>query len=345
MATDKRGRKLPRGIRQRSDNFEGRFTYKGQSYTVQGATIGETQKAMNDLRYKLEHGLFVVREKITFEDWFKTWMEEYKKPSVKAGTYDNYWKYYRCAIGDRLGKRLISDIRVEHIQKIYNDLVNDKGYTVSSIGVISAVLGGCFSQAEKNGLIERNPVRLATLPRKEANQKKGRQAMTKEQQKIFMEYAQESYCYNLFALMLRTGMRRGEVQGLKWSDVDKEKGVLHVRRTLKHIPERGYFEDTPKTKTSLRDIPLTDDIMAILEAQRNFWGFKVERLDRYLFCNEEGEILTAARIQGEVVVHAPHAFGFIGHGFGQADLGGMVHVAGHGHDAVGGFHWNFHGIH
>ena len=94
--------------------------------------------------------------------------------------------------------------------------------------------------------------------------------MTKEQQALFMEYAKDSYLYNLFAVMLRAGMRNGEIRGLKYSDVDKKKNVIHIQRTLKYIEGQGYFEDTPKTRTSKRDIPLTADLAALLDAQRNY---------------------------------------------------------------------------
>ena len=61
MAVDNRGRKLPKGIRKRSKNYEGRFTYQYKEYTVQGSTIAETQKLMRELKYKLEHGLYVQK--------------------------------------------------------------------------------------------------------------------------------------------------------------------------------------------------------------------------------------------------------------------------------------------
>ena len=189
MATDKRGRKLPKGIRQRSDNFEGRFTYQGEPYTVHGRTITETQKAMNDLKYKLEHGIFVEKQKITLSEWYQTWIEEYKKNQVKIGTYTNYNKYFNCAIKNRLGNKNIAEIRGEHIQKLYNDLKKE-GYALASIKIISAVLGGCMQQAWRNGLIERNPVKMAVLPRQ--TEKKERQAMTREEHALFMEYAKES---------------------------------------------------------------------------------------------------------------------------------------------------------
>lgn len=157
-------------------------------------------------------------------------------------------------------------------------------------------------------MIERNPVKLAELPWQEekgarqamVKRRRRQQAMTKEQQALFMEYAKDSYLYNLFALMLQTGMRSGEIRGLKYSDVDKKKNVIHVQRTLRYIDGRGYFEDSPKAQIFKRDIPLTADLVALLDAQRNYWDFKVERLDRYLFCNKKGEPLSAIRLQTEI---------------------------------------------
>ena len=298
MAIDKRGRKLPKGIRQRGNTFEGRFMYKGVSYTVQASTITKTQKEMTDLKYKLEHGLYVKKEKITLMEWYETWLEEYKKNRVKIGTYTSYEKYYKSTINNRLGNKELSEIRGEHIQKLYNDMVKE-GYAISSIKIVSAILNGCLQQAMKNGLIERNPVKLAELPR-QTGTKKERTAMTKEQQDLFMKYAEESYLYHFFSVMLRTGMRKGEMQGLKYSDIDKKQNVIHVRSTLKYIEGKGYFEDTPKTRTSTRDIPLTAAITEHIEAQRKYWGFKVVRMDQYLFCNENGDPISRERIQGEI---------------------------------------------
>lgn len=181
MAMDKRGRKLPKGIQQRYDEYEARPMIKGKRYLVHGKTISEVQKQVTDLKYKLAHGLFIEKQKMTFEEWFNTWMTEYKKGRVKAGTLAAYQKYYNGCIKERFGSVYISDIRGEHVQRLYNDLVK-KEYAVSSIKVISAVLNGCFSQAMKNGLIERNPIDVTTLPRQK--EKKVRQALTKGAAKI-----------------------------------------------------------------------------------------------------------------------------------------------------------------
>ncbi len=297
MATDKRGRKLPKGIRQKGNRFEGRVTYQEKTHSVYGDTVKETQTKMTELKYKLEHGIFVEKSKLTLDQWYHTWLEEYKKNQVKIGTYTDYRNYYHCMIKERLGNQYLTEIRGEHIQKLYNDLVKES-YSLASIKAVAVVLNGCFKQAFRNGLIEKNPVLLSELPREK--EKKVKQAMTKEQQALFMEYAKDSYLYNLFAVMLRTGMRIGEIRGLKYSDIDKKANVIHVQRTLKYIAGVGYLEDTPKTRTSKRDIPLTAATLQLLEAQRHRWDFKVEKMDRYLFCNEIGESLGVKRVQGEI---------------------------------------------
>ncbi|MCD8069388.1 MAG: site-specific integrase [Lachnospiraceae bacterium] len=304
MATDKKGRKLPKGIRQRGKGYEGRFNYKYREYVVHGRTIKETQKAIVDLKYQLDHGTYIPVSDLTLDEWFDTWMEEYKKNNIKKGTYYNYWNTYNYMVKPTLGTMKITDIRPEHVQRMYNNLQKskikgdtDSGYNPSSITVASDVLNGCMEQALKNGIIGRNPTRQAQSPRKTKNQ---RIAMTKDQQALFMEYAKESSLYNLFAVMLRTGLRSGEVLGLKCSDVDKAKKVLHVRRILKYIPGQGYFEDTPKTASSVRDIPMTEDVLALIDAQRKYWYFDVEKLDRYLFCDGEGSHLTPSRIKTEI---------------------------------------------
>lgn len=298
MAVDKNGKKLPQGIRQRSNGrYEGRIKYEYKSYSVYADTITETKKKMAELKYKLEHGIFVEKTKMTLSEWFKIWLEEYKRNRVKVGTLVSYRNYYDMIIKDIYGNKHMSDFRGEHIQKLYNDLL-EEGYAISTIKIASAILNGCFEQAVRNGIIEKNPVKLADLPRQ--TEKKERQAMTKEQQVLFMKYAEGSYLYNFFAVLLRTGLRNGELRGLKYSDIDKKQGVIHVQRTLKYVEGMGYFEDTPKTRTSKRDVPLTADVMKLLDSQLRYWSFEVDKIDRYLFCNEYGEPLSRDRVKNEL---------------------------------------------
>lgn len=299
MAKDLKGKELPMGIRQRKNGkFEGRVQYEHERYSVYADSVSELKTKMTELRYRLEHGSFVAKDKMTVKEWFETWIEDYKNNQVKTGTIIAYTNYYNCYVDKYIGKKKIVDVRGEHIQRIYNGLVKD-GISISTIKIISTVINGCFKQAVKNGIIERNPVTLATIPRQ--SEVKPRRVFSVPEQEIFMQYAKGSYLYNLFALALRTGMRSGEIRGLKYSDINKKKQVIHVVRTLKYEGgKRGFFEDTPKTKTSKRDIPLTQDMIDIIDEQSRIYNSEIAYIDGYIFRTYEGGPISRERLQSEI---------------------------------------------
>ena len=299
MAADKSTKKLPTGVRKKSENsYEVRVKHDGKTYYAYASTITEAKKKRVDLKYQLTHGTYIKPASYTFGQWFEFWMENYKENSVKRGTCVTYWNYYNASVKERFGDVKLDKIHGEDIQMFYNELVK-KGSRSATIKVIKAFMSGAFKQAVKNGIIARNPCDATNFPTKTKAEKK-RKAMTKEEQALFMEYAKESYLYNLFAVMLRTGMRCGEIRGLRWGDIDKKEHVIHVRRTLKYINGEGYVADAPKTKTSFRDIPLTQDLIGLLDNQKNYWNFKVEKIDRYLFCNVDGDPLDSQAVQVEI---------------------------------------------
>lgn len=130
---------------------------------------------------------------------------------------------------------------------------------------VAQVLSGMFRQAEKNGIIKKNPVPLASLPR--ANIEKERRDLSKEEQKIFLEYCKKFPSGDLFEMALSTGMRSGELRGLQWKDVDFTNKTIHVVGTLVNM-DSSYFIDMPKTRTSKRDIPMLDNVYEILKQRR-----------------------------------------------------------------------------
>lgn len=155
-----------------------------------------------------------------------------------------------------------------------------------------------FKYYIKDGLIDRNPVEYANLP-KQRNKFEMR-VLTVKEQEIFMEYAKDSYLYNMFEFALKTGLRSGELRGLKLIDIDKTSKMLYVRRTLKALPGGGHFEDTPKTGCSLRDVPLRDDILDIIDRQKKVYGDKVLRIEGYIFSLHNGLPISRGRFENEI---------------------------------------------
>lgn len=266
MALDLEGRELPEGITQRKDGrYMGKFQYNNERYSVYAKTSKEAKKKLNNLRYEVEHGIFAKQDNITVNGWFKVWIREYKEPTVKKSTVLVYIDNYKSYIEKPLGKKRLKNVRPEHIQKLYNDM-HRESYSRNTIELASVVLSGMYKQALKNKIIRENPVPLATLPK--GKKKEEPRVMTVNEQTIFLEYANKSYLYEMFVLALQTGLRSGELRGLQWCDIDYKKKKLNVNHTLAYITGEGYRLGTPKTNTSVREVPLIDGAIRILKKQR-----------------------------------------------------------------------------
>ena len=265
MAKDKNGKELPKGIRQKADGrYEGRFRYEGKDYSVVDKSLTRCKKMFNDLRYEVENGLYAKQENITVDSWFKTWIDEYKRPTVKRGTVTVYEGHYNCYIKKELGSKKLKSIRPEHIQKIYNDL-HRSGFSRNTIELTGVVLSGMYKQAVKNKIIKDNPVQYATLPRSTSHEE--RRVMTLEEQQTFMKYVKDSYLADICEVALSTGMRSGELRGMCWKDIDFKNKIIHVNHSLNFNNKENYL-DTPKTITSKRDIPMLDNVYSILKSRK-----------------------------------------------------------------------------
>ena len=266
MATDAKGKELPKGItwRQREQSYYWRFQYNGENYSGYEKKLPAAIKAMNDTKYEAEHGLFAKESNITVDAWYKTWIEEYKPLTVKQGTIIIYENAYSNYIKGFIGKKKLKDVRPEHIQKLYNEL--NKTLSRNTIQTVSQVLNGMYKQAIENGIVVKNPALNVKKPREE--EKTEKVILSKEQQKNFLEAAVGNYLFEMIKLALFTGMRSGELRALQWEDIDFKNSVIKVRHTLKYTVKTGFFMDSPKTKTSKREIPMLEGVKLLLKNHR-----------------------------------------------------------------------------
>ena len=248
------------------DLYEARFTYKGETYVLYNKNLKLLQNELAAKRYEVEHGFFAKESKVTVDSWFHTWMEEYKKNSVKYGTYKVYLDEYKVHIKEPLGRRLLKDVRGEHIQKLFNDMA--KRYSHTTVNLVRVILSGMYTQAVRNGMVLRNPVKNTSIKKKK--RKKKIRVMTTEEQNLFMRYSKSSQFCDLYMVALGTGMRSGELRALQWSDIDFDNKIIHVNGTLKYIAKAKvkYMIDEPKSESSKRDILMLDNLVTVLREHR-----------------------------------------------------------------------------
>jgi len=265
-------------IRKRKDGkWEARVTIgidpdgKQRRKSLYGKTRQEVAIKMADLLNELHNGTLVDPTNITVAGWLDEWMREYKKLHLKQTTYINYVGHINNQINPILAKYKLIDLRIDTIQKFVNELVK-RDLSIGTVQGALKVFKGAIRQAFILGMIPKNVTTGVIVPKYE---KEPRKAFTPEQRDSFIDIAKDTVHGEVFILKLFTGMRIGELLALRWADVDFEKTYLHVNSTLNLTtdpddPESKWHLSfgTPKTRSSIRTIPLISSAIKLLQRIR-----------------------------------------------------------------------------
>lgn len=268
MGKDLREKELGVGISQRKDGlYTARFTDRnGKRKQQYFKKLQECRNWLADAQFENEHGNVLQGENPTVDAWFDYWIENIKGQTIRDNTKRNYLERYRRNIKPILGSMLVRDVKPIHCQNVLLNM--SKTYSNAMIEYCRVAMGAMFGSALENELIEKNPV-TKNVKCKSGKMPKETRVLTIEEQKLFLETVKNSSNYNQWALILQTGLHTGEMIGLRWSDVDFENKVLHVRRTMEYRHEFGEWRiGEPKTKSGVRDIPLTQEALRILKEQK-----------------------------------------------------------------------------
>lgn len=269
MGKDLQGNQLPTGVMQRPNGtYRARFKYKNEKYTLDNADLKLLLRQMEDLKYEVRHGLRTTGDNIILDAWFDTWLNTHKKRTIKESTQIRYDDFYKRYIKQRLGKRKVSEFKPIILEHLLQDMA-EQGYSTKTIHDVYNILNAMFKYAIHNRIITFNPCDGVEVPKTKT---KPIRVLTVEEQREVLEQAQGRFYENLIIVALGTGMRAGELLGLTWSDVDFKKREISVNKTLVHIKdaESGKYVfkyQTPKTKNSVRIIPMQDSVYKALKRQ------------------------------------------------------------------------------
>lgn len=269
MGKDLKGKELGHGIIQKKNGrYEARYVDRfGKRVSISGRDLKDVKKRYNEAIYENDKQIN-VKGNITLDEWYKKWMNVYKFDIVRENTKRHYNTVYYKHISPYLGNFQLGSITQYQIKKIIKDLKND-GYQYETCNKVRVLLVDIFNKAMINEYVRKNPAKGISLKR---NEEVDRRVLSQEEQTIFFDCCKGTFYDNLFVVAVSTGMRIGEIAALRWSDIDWNDNVIHVTRTLvyqkyENDSQKEYHFENPKTKTSIRDIPINKQCEIALKKQ------------------------------------------------------------------------------
>ena len=270
-------------VRKRADGrWEGRIVvgHKGDGCPIFRSVFARTQK---EVMRKLHNQIETYRDvelteesNMTLGEWMDMWLGDYMALTIRESTMDSYQTMTKHYIKPYLGDEKIGSITTADIQQLYNWLrengrVNEhyeKGNTLSDsmIRSIHMMLHQAMDAAVRERLIVKNPTEGTVIPK---NNYPPKQILTEEQLERFLEVVKQDPVWSdFFYTELTTGMRLGEICGLKWQDFEEKTGRLHIRRSAHRRKGGGVRVGETKTETGARTILLPPSTVELLKARK-----------------------------------------------------------------------------
>ena len=230
MGKDLKGKELGTGLRQRKDGrYEARAKINGIDINLYDVDLKKLKVLFEKAKEEARNNIDIKRQKVTLNEWFEEWFTNYKIPNIKeTSVFPMRSKYYNT-FGKAIGDMKVTDIRNLDIQRVINDM-NKQGRASSSMRDALGRVRECLESAKNNRIIDINPCFEINVPWE--NKTAERRFLSMAEQTRFLQEVEHNWYKEMFYIMFLTGMRIGEVGGLKWEDIDWNKKCINIQRSL-----------------------------------------------------------------------------------------------------------------
>jgi len=251
-------------IRQKGRGWQIRYRKDGErKYEQVNGTFKQAEKVLRERLVAIETGEYVGKKKLTTSAYLQDWLETYAVTNCTAKTVQGYKQSINCYTA-AIASITLQKLDATHIQPIYAGMIK-RGLSNRTADALHKALSIALNTAIKQGILKRNPLDNVIAPKVA---KKEVEVWDAEMRAKAMTVLKGSQYGDFYQLGLMTGMRRGELAGLKWANVNLANKQLQVVNTLQRITGQGLVNGQPKTERSRRSIALSTDTVALLHEIR-----------------------------------------------------------------------------
>lgn len=236
-------------------------TIDGKRKFVYGRTKAVVAEKEKQVRKDFDDG--VTQGPITMKDYLGSWLEDSMRGTVRGSTYQRYEDIVRLHLIPEIGHIRIRSLEPLRVQGIYSKKLK-AGLSPRTVQYIHRTLSKSLKQAVRWGYVAKNVCDAVEAPKPK---KKEIQPLAYEQVETFLSVVEGPWWEAFYLLAVTTGMRCGELLGLRWTDLDLDNGVVRVRRSLS-LTKEGFVFNPPKSAKSKRNIELIPQTMQAIAAHR-----------------------------------------------------------------------------
>jgi integrase len=275
MEKKKRGNNEGSIIKRRDGRWMARVTLEhGKRKHIYGKTRQEVSRRMVETQQEIEQGLPILDERQTVGQYLETWVEV-AKSQIRGSSWRRYSDFVRVHLVPGLGKIPLAKLTPQQVQLFYARKLAE-GLSSTTVYHIHGMFHRALKDAFQMGLVQRNVTEMLRSPRRST---KEMMPLTEEQAAHFLEIVKGDRFEALYALAVTTGMREGELLGVRWQDLDLDNMTLYVRMNVQESENRFILAET-KTAYSRRNIKLSKLVIAALQLHAVRQAEERERLGK-----------------------------------------------------------------